>query len=297
MSSKNVLTLAAIAVAAVGVAAYSAVYTVSETQQALVLQLGEPIGVVREAGLHFKLPFVQNVVTMEKRILDLDSQKQEVIASDKKRLVVDAYSRFLISDPLRFYQAVGDELRARSRLTDILNSSLRNQLARVELQTVLSGERQRLMRQISQDVDTEAQKMGIRIVDVRIKRADLPEANSLAVFRRMEAEREREAREARARGAEEAQKIRADADRQRVVLVAEAEKEAEILRGQGDGQRNAIYAAAYTKDPEFFGFYRSMEAYRGALRGEATTLVLSPDSEFFRYLNNAQGERDGQSRR
>lgn len=286
--NRSALTALGVAVALLGLIAYSSVFTVHETKQALVLQFGEYKRTVSEAGIHFKLPFVQNVVFMEDRILDLDTQKQEVIASDKKRIVVDAYARFVISDPLMFYQAVGDEFRARSRLGDVLNSSLRKALGRVELQTVLSGERDQLMRSISQDVQTEAQKFGIRIVDVRIKRADLPEANSQAVFRRMESEREREAREARARGAEEAQKIRADADRQRTVLIAEARKQAEILRGEGEAESNAIYAQSYGQDPEFFAFYRSMQAYRQALTGDNTTFVMSPQSEFFSYLENAR---------
>lgn len=280
----------AVILVVLGVAAYGSFFTVNETQQAMVLQFGEPKRVVQEPGLHFKLPFVQNVVYMEKRILDFDAQPVEAVAADKKRIVVDAYARFKIDDPLRFYQAVRTEAVARSRLNSIINSSLRNILGRVELEAVLSKERADLMRKLRDNVNTEAQKLGIEIVDVRIKRADLPEANSQAVFRRMQAEREREAREARARGAEEAQKIRADADRQKTVLIAEAKKQAEIIRGEGDAIRNRIYAETFQKDPQFFEFYRSLQAYRRALKGNDTTMVLSPNSDFFRFLEDPEGK-------
>ncbi|MBM3490139.1 MAG: protease modulator HflC [Alphaproteobacteria bacterium] len=275
--------------AVASIIAYSSIFTVSETEQVLLLQLGEPIRVVKEPGINFKLPLIQNVITMEKRILNFDPPSAEVIAADKKRLVVDVYARYSIDDPLRFYQAVGTEAAVRSRLSDVINSSLRKVLGRVDLSTVLSAERSELMRTISEDVNTEGTKLGVRIVDVRIKRADLPDANSQAVFRRMQAEREREAREARARGAEEAQKVRADADRQRTVLLAEARKQSEILRGEGDGLRNRIYVDAFQKDPEFFTFYRSMQAYRTAMSGQDTTLVLSPTGDFFRYFGSAAG--------
>jgi membrane protease subunit HflC len=276
-------------VALIGVIAYGSVYTVQETEQALVLMLGDPRRVVQEPGLHYKWPLVENVVMMEDRILDFDAPKEEMIASDKKRLVVDAYTRYRILDPLRFYQTVNDERLARQRLSAIINSSVRRVLATVELQSVLSGERRALMNTIREFVNIEAQKIGIVIVDVRIKRADLPEDNSQAIYKRMQAERERDAKEARARGAEEAQKIRADSDRQKVVLLADARKKSQILRGEGDALRNDIYAKAYTTDPEFFRFYRSLQAYRKALNAEDTTLVLSPDSEFFRYFGDLMG--------
>ena len=217
----------------------------------------------------------------------------EAVASDKKRIVVDAFSRYKIDNPLLFRQTVRDELTARNRLESIVNSSLRKILGRVELIAVLSGERSQLMQQLSQDVNREATKLGLRVVDVRIKRADLPEANSQAVFRRMQAEREREAREARARGAEESQKIKADADRERTVLLAEAKKRAEILRGEGDAVRSRIFAEAFNLDPEFFAFYRSLQAYRNALQSGDTTMVLSPNSDFFSYFGRAFGQQDG----
>ncbi len=272
-----------------GVLAYSTVFTVNEAQQALVLQFGRIDRVVTEPGLHFKAPFVQNIVYMEKRILDLDAPPVEAVASDKKRIVVDAYARFRIKDPLKYYQALQTEAIARSRLGTIVNASLREVLATVELETVLSDKRVDLMRRITRDVNVEAQKLGIDIIDVRMKRADLPEANSQAVYRRMQAEREREAREARARGAEESQKIRADADRQKTVLLAQARKKSEIIRGEGDAIRNRIFADAYKKDVEFFYFYRSLQAYRTALQADDTTMVLSPDSDFFNYFGNIQG--------
>jgi len=287
--SRNVATALAIVLVVLGLIGYSAVFTVHQTQQALVLQFGEIRSAVTEPGLHFKLPLIQNVEYMEKRILDFDAPPVEAVASDKKRIVVDAYARFKIEDPEQFYKAVRTETVARSRLGSIINSSLRKTLGRVELETMLSADRAGLMRELSDDVNSEATKLGIRIVDVRIKRADLPEANSQAIYRRMQAEREREAREARARGAEEAQKIRADADRQKTVLLAEARKSSEIIRGEGDAIRNRVFAEAFEKDAEFFDFYRSLQAYRTALQAGDTTMVLSPDSDFFRYFGDSTG--------
>ncbi len=287
----NVLRVGlAIAIAVLGVIGYGSLFSVQETEQALVLRLGEPRRVIKEAGLHFKMPLIENIEMMEKRILDYDPPQEEVIASDKKRLVVDAYTRYRISDPLQFYRTVNNEIMAGQRLAVIINSSVRRVLATVELQSVLSGERRELMLRIREAVNSEAEKIGISIVDVRIKRADLPEENSLAVFRRMQAERERDAKEARARGAEESQKIKADADRQKTVLLAEARKLSEILRGAGDATRNRIYAKAFSTDPEFFRFYRSLEAYRKSMNSDDTTLVLSPDSDFFRYFGDQMGK-------
>ena len=272
-----------------GIIGWGSIFTVSETEQAIVLMFGKPQRQITSPGLNFKVPLAENVVYVERRILDFDAPKEEVIASDKKRIVVDAYSRYRIIDPLQFYTRVGTENGARTRLATIINSTLRSVMAAVELQTVLSGERRVLMRRITDSVNTEANKFGIEIIDVRIKRADLPEENSNAIYRRMNAEREREAKEFRARGAEESQKIKADADRQKAVMLAEAGRKAEILRGEGDATRNRIYAKAYQKDPEFFSFYRSMEAYRKAMNASDTTLVLSPDSDFFRYFGNMAG--------
>lgn len=271
------------------VAGSSSVFTVHQATQALVLQFGEPRAVVTEPGLHFKLPFVQNVVFFDRRVLEFDAPKEEVIASDQKRLVVDAFARYRIVDPLKFFQTVTNEAVARTRLAAIINASIRQALGSVPLEHIISGERASLMAQIRDIVNREAQDFGIDIIDVRIKRADLPEANSDAVYRRMQTEREREAKELRAEGAEEAQKLRAAADRDRVVLLAEAQKESQITRGEGDGEAVRIFAEAFGQDLEFFAFYRSMEAYRVALGSEDTTMVMSPDSEFFRFFGDMTG--------
>ena len=287
--NRNIATILAIVLVVLGVIGYGSVFTVHETQQALVLQFGNPVKTVRDSGLNFKIPFVQNVEFMEKRILDFDAPPVEAVAADKKRIVVDAYARFRISDPLKFYQTVNNEVTARNRLAPIVNSSLRNVIGRVNLETMLSGERNRLMLEIRGLVNEEAQKLGIEIIDVRIKRADLPEANSQAVYDLMRAERKRIATEIRAEGAERSQKITATADRQRTVLLANANKKSEIMRGQGDALRNKVFADAYTKDPEFFAFYRSLQAYRTALQSGNTTMVLSPNSDFFNYFGDILG--------
>ena len=287
--NRNIATILAIVLVVLGVIGYGSVFTVHETQQALVLQFGNPVKTVRDSGLNFKIPFVQNVEFMEKRILDFDAPPVEAVAADKKRIVVDAYARFRISDPLKFYQTVNNEVTARNRLAPIVNSSLRNVIGRVKLETMLSGERNRLMLEIRGLVNEEAQKLGIEIIDVRIKRADLPEANSQAVYDLMRAERKRIATEIRAEGAERSQKITATADRQRTVLLANANKKSEIMRGQGDALRNKVFADAYTKDPEFFAFYRSLQAYRTALQSGNTTMVLSPNSDFFNYFGDILG--------
>ncbi len=287
--NRNVATILAIILVVLGIVGYSSVFAVHETQQALVLQFGNPVKTVKQSGLHFKAPFVQDVQFMEKRILDFDAPPVEAVAADKKRIVVDAYARFRISDPLKFYQTVNNEVTARNRMAPIVNSSLRNVIGRVKLETLLSGERNRLMLEIRGLVNDEAKKLGIEIIDVRIKRADLPEANSQAVYDLMRAERKRIATEIRAEGAERSQKITATADRQRTVLLANAQKSSEIMRGQGDALRNNVFADAYTKDPEFFAFYRSLQAYRTALQAGNTTMVLSPNSDFFSYFGDILG--------
>ena len=287
--NRKVATILAIILVVLGIVGYSSVFTVHETQQALVLQFGNPVKTVQISGLNFKVPFVQDVQFMEKRILDFDAPPVEAVAADKKRIVVDAYARFRISDPLKFYQTVNNEVTARNRMAPIVNSSLRNVIGRVNLETLLSGERNRLMLEIRGLVNNEAKKLGIEIIDVRIKRADLPEANSQAVYDLMRAERIRIATEIRAEGAERSQKITATADRQRTVLLANAQKSSEIMRGQGDALRNNVFADAYTKDPEFFAFYRSLQAYRTALQAGNTTMVLSPNSDFFSYFGDILG--------
>ncbi len=287
--NRSVATILAIILVILGVIGYGSVFTVHETQQALVLQFGNPIKTVQESGLNFKTPFVQNVQFMEKRILDFDAPPVEAVAADKKRIVVDAYARFRIADPLEFYKTVNNEITARNRLAPIVNSSLRNVIGRVGFEAILSGARAKLMHEIRGLVNDEAVKMGIEIIDVRIKRADLPAANSQAVYDRMRAERKRIATEIRAEGAERSQKITADADRQRTILLADAQKSADITRGEGDALRNKVFADAYKQDPEFFGFYRSLQAYRTALQSGDTTMVLSPNSDFFSYFGNSMG--------
>lgn len=273
--------------------AVTSLFTVQQTQQALVLQLGEPQKVIQEPGLQVKLPFVQNVLYYDRRILNLDPPKEEVIAGDQKRIVVDTYVLYRISDPLKYYQTVGGtlnhEAQIRGRLARLVIPSLRRVVGNVALLELLSEKRADIMAEIRDEVNGQATGFGIDVVDVRIRRADLPEANSQAVFARMRSEREREARQNRAEGAEEAQRIRADAERQRTILLAEARKEAQILRGEGDSESIRIYAEAFGQDPDFFAFYRSMEAYREALGDGQTTLVLSPEGDFFRYFEDLRG--------
>jgi membrane protease subunit HflC len=291
MKANSVLLGIAIVFAAIAFIAASA-FSVSPAQQALVLQFGEAKRVITEPGLNFKVPFVQNVVLIDKRVLDVDTAAEEVIASDQKRLVVDAFARFKITDPLKYYQTVGTEMLARSRLQTYLNSSLRRVLGAQSFFAVLSGERANLMHQIRELVNQEAKALGIEVIDVRIRRADLPEANSQAVYRRMQTEREREAREARAQGAEAAQRIRSRADREVTVLLAEARRDADILRGTGDAERARIFAEAYNRDPAFYAFSRSMIAYERSIKS-TDTLILSPESDFFRYFVSQDGAKAG----
>jgi len=271
---------------ALGVLAYLSFFTVKEINQAIVLQFGNPKRVLAEPGLKVKIPFIQNVVFLDRRILSLDPQPEEVIASDQKRLIVDAYSRFKIVDPLKFYISVGNEMVARSRLATIFNSRLRSVLGKHSLATLLSEERSKQMAIIQEGVNVEAEKFGITIIDIRIKRADLPQANSEAIYKRMQTEREREAKQFRARGAEMAVTITSTADKEVTVILANANKQSEIMKGEGDGIRNKIFADAFGQDPEFFSFYRAMQAYETALIGGETSLILSPDSDFFKFFGN-----------
>jgi modulator of FtsH protease HflC len=282
--NRTLLTAAAIAAIVVVVLAFSAFFTVDQTEQAIVLQFGEFKRAVRDPGLHVKLPFVQNVVYYDRRVLDTDPPTEEVIAADQKRLVVDSYARFRIVDPLQFYQSMGTELAARGRLNATISGSLRRVLGNITLGSVLSDERSKIMRQITEEVATQAKPFGIDVIDVRLRRADLPEENSQAIFARMQSERQREAQEFRAQGDEFAQRIRSVAERERTVIIAEAQKQSQILRGQGDSESIRISAEAYGQDKDFFTFYRSLQAYREGLSGQGTTLVLSPDSAFFKYL-------------
>ena len=266
--------------------AFFSIFIVKEINQAIVLQFGDPKRIISSPGINFKIPFIQNVVFLDKRILNLDAPPEEVIASDQKRLIVDAFARFQIVDPLKFYISVGNERVARSRLSTIINSRIRSVLGTQRLQTLLSADRTNQMALIQDGVNNEAEKFGIKIVDVRIKRADLPPANSEAIYRRMQTERNREAKEFRAKGAEMAITITSTADKEVTVILAEAEKQSQIMKGEGDGQRNKIFADAFGKDPEFFAFYRAMQAYEKALIGGETSLILSPDSEFFKFFGN-----------
>ncbi len=272
------------------VVASGAVFTVDQTEQALVLYFGQPVRVIQDPGLHAKIPFFESVVDLDNRILDLESDKQEVLASDNQRILVDAFVRYHISDPLNFYQAVGSVARANNQLGSILNSALRRVLGEATLPQIVRDKRADLMVSIRDLVNTEGARLGVTVNDVRIRRADLPAELSEKIYGRMQSERARQAAEFRAQGSEQAQTIRADADRQVVVLRAEAQKTADTLRGTGDAERNRIFAEAYGRDPKFFSFYRSMQAYVSSLRPDRTKLVLSPDSEFFRFFNDPDGQ-------
>ena len=269
---------------------YLSMFTVHQTRQALVVRLGDPIRTVTESGLHFKMPLIDTVIYVDNRILDLENAAQEVIASDQKRLVVDAFARYRIRNPLQFYQAVSTIEGANSRLSTLLNASLRRVLGEATLTHVVRDQREELMARVREQVDREAAALGIQVVDVRIRRADLPEQNSQAVYQRMQTERQRQAAEFRAQGSQMSQETRARADRDVTVLIAEETARAEQTRGEGDAERNRIFAEAYGKDPGFFAFYRSMQAYETGLRANDTRLVLRPDSEFFRYFADPAGK-------
>ena len=274
----------------IGALAFFSVFVVKEINQAIVLQFGDPKKIITTPGLQVKIPFIQNVVFLDRRILSLDPAPEEVIASDQKRLIVDAFARFKIVDPLKFYISVGNERVARSRLATIINSRLRSVLGKQSLATLLSEDRAKQMALIQEGVNNEAGKFGIEIIDVRIKRADLPQANSEAIFRRMQTEREREAKEFRAKGAEMAVTITSTADKEVTVILANANKESEIMKGEGDGLRNKIFADAFGRDPEFFAFYRAMQAYEKALIGGETSLILSPEGDFFKFFGSIKSK-------
>ena len=268
---------------------FNALFIVRQTQQTLILQFGDPIRIIQKPGLNIKIPLIQSAIYYDVRILEFDAEVEEVILSDQKRLLVDAFIRYKIVDPLKFYQAVGNENGFKARVTGLLSGSLRRVMGGDPLEVVLSQDRTSLMEKIQEGINLEAVNFGVSIVDVRIKRADLPKANSEAIFGRMRAEREKEARQFRAEGAEESQKIKAKAEKNKVIIVAEAKKKSQIIKGLGDEEAVRIYANAFNKDKEFFAFYRSMEAYKQAfLEGEDDpTLILSPDSDFFKYFNKS----------
>jgi membrane protease subunit HflC len=283
----------AVLIIAVLFIAYGSLFTVYQTQQALVVRLGDPVRVVTEPGLHAKLPLVDSVIPIDKRILDLEAPAQELIASDQKRLVVDTFARYRIQDPLKFYQTVGSQEAANSRLATLLVSALRRVLGEAAFIQVVRDERPQLTARMREQLDREAAAFGISVVDVRIRRADLPEQNSQAVYERMKTERQREAAEFRAQGSQRSQEIRSRADRDVTVLIADATSRAEQTRGEGDAERNRIFAEAFGRDPDFFGFYRSMQAYEAGLRPNdkaSSRMVLKPDSDFFRYFIDPSGK-------
>jgi len=271
-----------------GLIAYGALFTVDQREQAIVMQFGEPKRVITEPGLAWKIPLIQNVQYYEKRVLNLDPPAENILLSDQKRLIVDVFARYRIHDPLKFFQAVRSEQTARPRLSTIINDRLRQILGNSTLSSVLSEERTQILADLVKSVDQETRKFGIALVDVRIRRADLPDETRESVFDRMRSEREREAAEFRAQGFEQSERIKAAADREATVIRAEAKRQSEILRGQGEGRRTEILNNAYGQDPDFFNFYRSMQAYSASLGADSTYMVLSPDSEFFSFFNQAQ---------
>ncbi len=274
--------------AVVVVVAASTLFTVHQTQQVLITQFGEPVRVIREPGLHAKIPLIQNVIPFDRRLLDFEAPGEEIILGDQRRLIIDSFTRYSITDPLRFYQTVGaNEAGIRGRLSSTVTSALRRVLGSEPLLAVLSRDRLRIMDEIRRQVNDEARPFGIEVADVRLRRADLPEENTQAILSRMQSERERAAREARAEGAEIGARVRAGADRERTVLLAEAQANADIARGQGEQEASRVFAEAYGQDAQFFSFYRSMQAYREAFGEGDSRLLLSPESDFFRYFLRA----------
>jgi membrane protease subunit HflC len=273
------------------VLAYNSLFFVEQRVQSLILQFGEPIRVIKEPGLNFKIPLAQNIVKFDKRILLFDNSAEEIIAADKKRLIVDAFVRYKIIDPLKFYQTVRFEAALNNRLGSVVNNSLRAVLGKVPLEAVISDRRELLMQEVSELVSVRATQFGISIEEVRIKKADLPSENSEAIYRRMQTERQQEAAQIRAVGNEKARFITAESEKQKTVLLAEAQRDSDILRGQGDAEKNKILGKAFNQDPDFFAFYRAMQAYSKALTEGDTTMVLSPKSDFFEFFGNAEGKQ------
>lgn len=298
MSNPVLRTGALVVAGLLALLAFSSAFVVHQTQQALVLQFGRVRTVINQQGtnqpgLHFKIPLAENVVIIEKRVLDLDLPVQTILSADRQNLEVDAFTRYRINDPLRFYQSVGNVGLANQRLSSFVNSSLRNVLASASRDAIVRTERLALMNRIQDDANRQAQALGVEIIDLRLTRVDLPAANSQAVYQRMQTERQREAADLRANGQQQAQTIRARAEREATIINAEANRTAEELRGQGDAEKNRILAEAFGQDPDFFAFYRSMQAYESGLKGNDTRMVLSPDSDFFRYFNDPTGRGGG----
>ncbi|MBU6140958.1 MAG: protease modulator HflC [Proteobacteria bacterium] len=267
---------------------FGSMFTVDQRQQVLILQFGEPIRTIDTPGIKFKIPLIQNAVFFDKRIIDLALSEQEVIASDQKRLIINAFAKYQITDPLKFYTTVGNSYTLSSKLSGILDSSLRQIIGEVTLNELLTENRGDVMKKIKDVVSASSEIFGIKIIDVRIMRADLPKENSDAIYARMQTEREKEAREIRANGAEEAQKIRAEADKQKTIILAEAKKQSDLARGNGEAESIKIYASSYGRDPEFADFYRSMNAYKTALQSDKTRMIISPDNEFFKYFGSTR---------
>jgi len=289
--NRTVVAALVVILIAAGALLKSSLFTVHQAQQALVVQFGDPRRVITEPGLHFKVPMIQDVIYFDKRILGLDAQPEEILTTDRRRLVVDSFVRYRIVDPLLYYQSVRNEALLRNNLAPSVANALRGAFGKLDAIAIVSGDRPAAMQAVSNVLEVDAKRLGIDIVDVRIKRADFPEAIGQAIFRRMQTEREREAKEQRATGFELSEKIRADAERQRTVLLADARKLSEVLRGEGDGARTRIFAEAANQDPEFYAFYRSLQAYSKSLQQSDTTMILSPDSEFFRYFTESPGAK------
>jgi modulator of FtsH protease HflC len=287
--SRRILFVIAAVLVVAGILAMSSLFIVDQTEQALVLQFGQPLRVIRTPGLRAKQPFIQNVILYDRRLLDFEPPPEEVIASDQKRLIVDTYARYRITDPLLFYQTVATEFTARARLGALVSGSLRQVIGNVTLSALLSPQRATIMRQIRDEVAGQAKPFGIEVVDVRIRRADLPPQNSEAIFARMRSERQQQAALYRGEGAQAAKTVRANADRERTVILADAQRDAQKVRGDGDAKAIAIYANAYGQDKEFFSFYRSLQAYRDAFTGSNTSFVLNPSGSFFRFFGNPGG--------
>jgi len=285
-STKKILIITTLAL----IIFQSSFFTVDQRQQVLILQFGEPIRAIDTPGIKFKMPFIQNAIFFEKRIIDLSLPEQEVIASDQKRLIINAFTKFQIVDPLKFYTTVGNSYGLSGKLSGILDSSLRQVIGEVTLNELLTENRGNIMKKIKEAVGSSSEIFGIKIIDVRIMRADLPKENSDAIYARMQTEREKEAREIRAKGAEEADKIRAEANKQKTIIIAEAKKNSDIVRGNGESESNKIYANSFGRDPEFADFYRSMSAYKTAFSNDKTKMIISPDSDFFKYFNNSKNQ-------
>jgi membrane protease subunit HflC len=286
---RHLLIVLAVVLVVAGILINGSMFIVDQTESALVLQLGQPRRQISEPGLWFKRPFVEDVVVYDKRVLDFEPPPEEVIVSDQKRVVVDTYSRYRITDPLLFFQTAGTEAGVRSRLASIVSGSLRRVLGNSTLSDILSAKRAQIMIQIRDEVGGQAKEFGVEVVDVRLRRADLPEENSQAIYARMVSERQQQASQYRGEGSEAAQTVRAKAERDRTVILAEAQRDAQRVRGDGDAQAIKLYADAFSQDKAFFAFYRSLQAYRSALNGKDTSFILSPDGNFFRFFNGMSG--------